>query len=785
MTVQNQFLNSVARGAVIIAVLASAPAFAQSSNEQAAEQGGLEEIVVTATRRSESIQNVGLAVTSLNAADLAKSGVVNTQDIAAVVPNMSVNYGVGNVAFNIRGIGSNEFSTNLDSPVATQVDEVYISKVFMTGLFNFDIERVEVSNGPQGTLFGRNTTGGTVNIYTRKPTSELGAGGTLEYGNYQRFRAEAYVNAPLAEGLNARVSGYLIHQGEGYYDNLTLGTDEGYERKWALRGQLSYETGPTQFLLSLHHGKDTSTLAPYEGVGIYTPESYAAFNPGGGFANIGFLTPCAPYLAGRVSPADANCVRGNDGRYPGDADPYTSNGNQKHYADNRSTGGLFRIDHDFGGATLTSLSAYEHFRRDQSEVGDGSPDYGGTLLYWYTTMKQYTQELRLTSNGDGPWNYVVGAFYENDSLYDGDYLTFGSGPSPFLGGVKTSFRQKLDALAFFLHNNVELTPTLRLIAGARYNRERVEINGGNCFGTGSTGSGPSNRDRGEENPTSGCLAVLSTSDLVEGGNVRKDDNVSFKIGYEWRPETNAFDALLLYGNVATGFRSGGFSAVLADSQPAFTSLKPEEVTSYELGFKSELADRSFRLNGAVFHYVFKNGYLSVDTDTSIVPVTINAAKIKAFGAELSAVWAPAQGLQISASGGWTDAKIKSDLTSAGVSLYNNRPVNSPRFTFSTSADYTYPVSDGLKLNLNVNANARSTQYLETSNIPSTREPGYWLVNASIGLAEMDDRWSLTAYVNNLGNEEYRSYVNDLFSFGWTLNQYGLPRTYGLRATAKF
>jgi len=790
MTFRGHLHGSVAAGVVIIMTCAAAPGRAQlSDGAQAAGEtqgGGLGEILVTATRRAESLQNVGLAVTSVNAADLAKSGVVNTQDIAALVPNMSVNFGIANVAFNIRGIGSNEFSSNLDSPVATQVDEVYLSKVFMTGLFNFDIERLEVSNGPQGTLFGRNTTGGTVNFYTRKPTDALSAGGMLEYGNYEMLRAEAYVNAPLAPGLNARVSGYTIQQGRGFYRNLTLGTDEGYERKWALRGQLAYDAGDTRVLLSAHYGEDNSSLAPYEGAGIYTPQSYAQFNSGGGFANIGLLTPCAQYRVGPVSPGDRNCVRGNDGRLPGDNDPFTSNGNQKHHANNRSAGGYLRIDHDLGSATLTSISAYEYFKRDQSEVGDGSPDYSGTLLYWYTTIDQFTQELRLTSNGTGPWSYVLGAFYERDSLDNGDFLTFGSGATPFLGGVKTDFRQTLDAFALFAHNNVDLTPTLRLVAGGRYNREKVSISGTNCFGAGAAGgAGARGRDAGEESPSSGCLAVLSDSRLVPEGSTRTDDNVSFKLGYEWRPLVAGLDSLLVYGNVSTGFRSGGFNAVLADAQASFTSLKPEEITSYELGFKSEMADRRLRLNGAVFHYIFSNGYLSIDTPSSIVPITVNAAAIKAFGAELGATWAPVDGLRLSMTGGWTDAKIKSDITSAGVSLLNNRPVNSPEFTLSSGADYSRPLNDRLKINANINGNYRSTQFLEVSNIPSTREPGYWLVNASLGIAQIDDRWSLTAFVRNLGDKQYRSYVNDLFSFGWTLNQYGPPRTFGLRAAAKF
>lgn len=778
--------KNVKCGAIIAVLLGTAfpyspSSFAQESGPENVSSGGLEEIVVMARRRAESLQNVSLSVRAVKGDDLREQGIVNTQDVAAGMPNVSVNYGLTGAAFNIRGIGSNEFQTNLDSPVAIHVDEVYLSKVFMSSLFMFDIERVEVTSGPQGTLFGRNTTGGTVNFYTRRPTQELEIGGKVSYGNYDTFRGEGYISGPLTDKLSGRLSAFGVHQGDGYFRNLTLGETEGYDRKWAVRGQLAWAGEDTDVLFSAHYGRDTGTVFPYEGVGIYTPESVAAFNPGGGFGNIGLLTPCAQRSIGRISGADTGCVRGHDGgQIPGDDDPYTSNGHHKHDVDSTSGGGFLKLDHDLGSATLTSLSAFEYFERSQSEVGDGSPTYDGTWLFWYTEIKQYTQELRLTSNDSGRWDYVVGAFYQHDDLANGDYLTFGAGDTPALGGLKTAFDQSVDAIAFFTHHNVEVTPELKLVAGGRYNWERTSIDGGTCFGAGIVGL-----DEKERSPATGCLAVLSDSSAIPSGNVRKDNNVSFKLGMDWTPEVDGFESVLIYGNVSTGFRSGGFNAGFADSQETFTSLEPEKITSYEIGFKSETEDRTFRLNGSLFHYEFTDGFINVDTETSIVPITINAAKIKTFGAELSMNWLPVENLAINASGGISDAKIKTDATAAGIPLLNNRPVNAPKYTFAAGFDYVIPVGADMQIDTSVNANWRSAQFLETSNVPATRQDDYWLVNASLALSDSDAGWSLTAWVHNLTKSKYLTYVNDLPGFGWTLNVYGPPRTYGLTAGFEF
>lgn len=476
--------------------------------------------------------------------------------------------------------------------------------------------------------------------------------------------------------------------------------------------------------------------------------------------------------------ASPGCVRSNDGGNPGDADPYTSNGHHVHPINNKSIGGMARIDHDLGFATLTSITDYEDFRRDQSEVGDGSPIYNGTWLFWYSQLKQFTQEVRLTSNGSGPWSYVVGGFYEHDKLATRDYLTVGSGNTPALGGYFTDTDQTTDALSVYTNHKFAVTDQLKLVGGLRFNHEIYDIAGGTCAGSGLVGTLI-------QRPSSATCAYVADSALLQGGTRNPDDNLSFKAGAEWSPELGDgfVNSLLLYTSVSTGYRSAGYNSDLTSEQESFTKLKPEKITAYEVGFKSQSAHNSFRLNGSLFHYNFENGIIRVDQG-GLVPVTVNAARIETWGAELNAVWQPVRGLQLSAAGGWLDARIKSDLTSGGVSLQGNRPVNSPEFTFNGDLNYAVPVGD-YKIAADINANWRDAQYLETSNKPAIREAPYWLVNASLNAGPLEGRWQAGLWIKNLTRTAYRTYTNDLVGFGWLLNLYGAPRTYGVSVSFKF
>lgn len=252
------------------------------------------------------------------------------------------------------------------------------------------------------------------------------------------------------------------------------------------------------------------------------------------------------------------------------------------------------------------------------------------------------------------------------------------------------------------------------------------------------------------------------------------------MGVQWKPQIDSdfVDNLMVYGNVSTGFRSGAFNAEYASPQLALTSLKPETLTAYEAGFKTELGGRRVQLNGAVFRYDFRDGFINVDSASSPIPITINAANIKTYGIELDTRILVTTGLELTGSVGWLDSSIRSDISAGGQSLKGNRPVNSPRWTASGGVFYTHPLTHGVKLDLSLNANYRSSQYMEAVNAPSNLEPGYWVVDGRVGIAEIDSRWTISAWVKNLTKSQYRIYVNDLPAFGWVLNVYGPPRVFG-------
>lgn len=724
----------------------------------------VDDIIVTAQKREQSVQDVGIAISVLNSDALTVRGITQVADVGIHIPNVQVNFASDTVSMNVRGIGQSEFATNFDPPVAINVDEVYFSKTFMTGLLLFDIDRVETLKGPQGTLFGRNATGGAVNLYTRKPTDRFQSGGTIGYDNYRTLRTEAHVSGPVTRNLSFRISGMYNHQGKGFYRNLILGTRDGKEQRGAVRGQLKWDDGVTTAHLTLSFGKDTSVYAPYEGVGVFTPESLAAGAP----------MFCPAYLAGRATGADPNCVRLLDARNPGDNDPYTSTNNLRHKADSEGYGAVFRLEHDLGSSTLTSISSYQHFRRQFQGDSDATPT--PTIdEYWRAHIDQFSQELRLGGNMGG-WNYVLGGYYEHDNFKSRDFLAIFGGAAP---GFYSPTHQRVDALAAFFHNEVGVTGNLKLIAGMRYTKEKVSIDSSTFAFTGVSGA--------KIPAPETIVALLAASDALPNGDSQTHNAVTYKIGVEWAPPiaSPVVDKMMMYGHISTGFRTGGFNSEFAASQSAFTELSAENLTAYEAGLKSTLFDRKVTANLALFHYDFSDGFINVDSATSPVPVTINAANIKSYGAEFELSLRPVSGLSINNTVGWLDSKIASRISSGGQSLFNNRTINSPRWSYAVDANYEVPLSGKLKLAASVNANWRSSQFLEAANTPNSREGGYWLLGGRIAIGADDDRWSLSLWGKNLTKSVYRTYVNDLPGFGFLLNVYGQPRTYGASLSFQF
>lgn len=764
---KNTTYKNMRTGALLFGTTACMFAIPSRADTVSPSATRLTEVVVTAQKRKQSEEDVALSMSALTNQDLARLNVHTTRQIGVTVPNVQVNYGAGMVSYNLRGIGVNFFATNLDPPVATYVDGVYLSKTYMSAFVPFDIARVEVLKGPQGTLNGSNTTGGSVNFYTKKPTRTFHAGLSLEYGNYDNRRIDSYISGPLmGDTLTGRIAGFYQDQGTGYYWNTVRHTSQGKPKLGAMRAELQWHLAGTTALAEFNFGRDESNRAPYQGVGIVTPASLAAGHP----------QFCPQYLNGTVTGATADCVRATDGLNPGTANPFVSQAIMPNVANNTAIGGSLRVEQLIHRATLESLTAYQTFVRAEQEDSDGSPLYT-VDVYWYQNFDQFTQELRWISPNESWGNYVIGAFYEHDHLTNGDYLTVAHAQAP---GYYSPFEQKVDAFAAYGHSQIRITRSFAAVLGVRSDSERTTIDGGTYAASGM-------RTLGARTMPTTIIVPLAVSSGLPNHGGRTDRNVSWKAGFQWTGKRlpKLFNHVLLYVDAETGFRSGGFNADFAALQQAFTTLSPERILEYEAGFKTVLADDSVLINGSIFHYDYQNAFINVDSAAAPIPITLNAGDIRANGAELNVHWRPFAGLDLNATGGWLDSHIRSHISSSGIDIYGDSPVNSPKATASGRASYDFPVTENIDATLSTDVNWRSGQYLYVPNDPANYEHPYAVWNAIATLNGGNGRWSVSLWGHNLANTQYRTYVNDLRGFGWMLNVWGRPRTYGVTVRLKY
>ena len=750
------YLTSAILTAFSIGVAAQEPPKKNKNNAK------IERIVVTAQKRVESVQDIGISMSAFNDTDLADMNIGESVDIAGQIPNVQVNYGFGQNSFSIRGIGINEYAANNDAPVATHIDEIYQSKSFMITLGIFDVQRIEVLKGPQGTLFGRNTTGGSVNFITNKPSDDFEAAINYSFGSYNTHKAEAFISDALSENVAGRLSGFVTKQNKGVADNTINGkTDDiGKIDEMAMRGQLAWELDETSVLLTAHYGKDKSELFPYQAIGA---------------VDVNDLTKmCPQYLDGTITGATLGCINPVTGANEGDTDPFTSQQNLYPKNNNTAWGTSLHVDMETSFGQFTSITAFESFERDFQEDADNTP-IRSIDVYYYNEIEQFTQEFRLAVEGDN-YHYLVGLFYERDDYVNLNALDLTDHPA-FGFITNNDFVQNVDALAAFVHSEFNLTNELQLIAGLRYTDEKTVFNGQHYVGGGEFLTDVINQHSSE------VIAVLATSDNIDGGNERNDSNLSYKLGLEW----SVANDMLLYTSLSTGFRSGGFNGGFPFTQAELTSFEAEEMTAYEIGFKSTLADGQLQFNASTFLYDYENLQVNVDIPGSLAPATTNAADSRTIGAEFDLYWKPNEQWDIKLGAGYLDAEFNSDLfiTAGGTNLKGSRPPNSPKFTLNTMRRYKNSIGNKLNIRATTNISWRDEQHLETENKPSNLVDAYSITDVRITLFPDSEEWEVSVWGKNVFDEQYITYVNDLPSFGLILNIYGAPATYGISVNYKW
>lgn len=751
----------------------------------AAESSLLDEIIVTAQKREQSVQDVGIAISVITGNDLRENGTDQAQDLYALVSNVGLqNIGGGGVPIIIvRGIGLQSLRVNDSPTTAFYVDEVYQTSVVSAEWTIFDLERVEILKGPQGGLYGRNALGGAVQIISAAPDLDAGNNGYLQlgYGEYSETEVEAASEFGLGKIAALRIAGRWVKSGDAAYRDITLARNRGDEDRYALRAMLRVAPSETaDILVKVHGGRDDSELPPLRPMGIYadigTGAALGRPDVSLGFLNgilgLGLGDPlCSSVRNGQgMDPASCADISGaTQDDYPISADRLLSPSGFPAHRQTDWAGASVNMTFDFGAYTLQSITAYDSIDYRRIVDFDGTPAIHQHIDYG-TEIDSFSQEARLFYDGDSV-SWVLGVSYGEDELVESSLLSVADGVLPLLfsGGVFSpqDYDQDTTALALFGHAEWAVTSSVKLIGELRYTDAEKTFVGGSLIGF----------------PDGSTVPFVSTDDSVDF------QSPSGKIGVEWA----ANESTLWYGNISRGFKTGGFFGGFATSVEQLQPFDEETVLAYEAGFKTQLADDRIRLNGSVYYYDRRDVQQNAGDPTSAVQIkrVANIGDVKARGAELDFTWVPNDNLVLRIGLGTTDSEVSSSnfVQSASLPLLPDASVegtNTPNYSkFSANflARYGQTFAGAMEWFAQVDGRYRSesdlsiiTDPIET---PIFREPAYILFNLRLGIGRGSGRWQLIGYLENAGDEAYRTTVRNDGTFG-VYELYGQPRTWGLR-----
>ncbi len=714
----------------------------------------LEEVTVTANRREESAQSVPISITAISAESLEAARVEGVRDLAFTTPGLQIaNRSAAFVPY-IRGIGSLDVSGGQETAVAVYVDGVYLSSVWGAHMSFNSIDRVEVLKGPQGTLFGRNATGGLIHVITKDPGQESVIRGSASYGNFNAIDAKIYAGGGISERVSADISAYYADQDESYTDNAFTGgatlegqRDYGARTKWIFQA-----SDATKLTFSADFANRRSGLGDNRAL---LEGSVSNFGPLGVF----------------TSPAN----RGD------------SQINHPVFHEVKSWGAMAKVEHSFANFDFVSISAYRGIDGLGSFDNDGTPAPLVNVSNRFE-VRTLTQEFQLLSNSDSSFRWIVGGFYMDDShgyIRPGGLLLSGAAFfgllgafDPALAGAPGAFgpahQIETQSAALFAEGTYSFSDATRLTVGLRYTQDKKQLVGGTEFFTGLgalTGV----------NPTLYTFVPTPTA-----------EDTFKKPTWRLVVEHDVNDDSLLYGSYNRGYRSGSYNTVSVDR----LSVKPEIVDSIELGWKNQLLDNRLRLNAAVFYTDYQDLQIAVSNATGQRLLNVASATIK--GLELEGEARVSEGLSLTfgleyLNTEFTDfdpsvvppctARNSAGTTVAdpGCNVVGNQLMRAPEFQMNAGFRYSHAISNGL---IGVDGNIAWTDKFPWEIDNRLWEDSYTVANASVYWAAPDDRYTVRVFAKNLFDEEYDSFVVGQAGLN---DQYALapPRTYGIEFGFKF
>lgn len=723
-----------------------------------------DEIVVTAQKREQSINEVPMSITALSGDDLLERGVEQVADFARTVPAFTYSESrVGTPIYTLRGVGFNDIALGGRPTVSVYVDEVPIPFAIETRGGFLDLERAEILKGPQGTLFGQNATGGAINLIAAKPTDVYAAGVKLEYGRFNAITAGGYMSGPLSETLRFRIA--VEHENSGAWQEGYL-TDRENGDQNLTTGRFLLEWTPTDRLtvgLNANGYIDRSQSQAPQLSGIF---------PG--------IPPAAPFIPGLLGIPNP------------EEDNRLAEWTPDDYNRNNEFGQInLRLDYDLtDDLTLTSLTSYSAYDQDQT-VDVDAQSIIGLQQRTIGSIESFFQEVRLGGNIFDRAYLTLGFNYAYDETREFNFddisqSTLGVGTGLLTFNLRND--QDITTVAGFGNIEIDLTDSLSAHAGVRYTNSDNEFTGCSLDSGDGTASAffvnvlmlPA---PGDGNCFSFDLATFSFPLIM---TPLEEDNVSWRFGLNW----DATDTLKLYGNVSRGFKAGGFPTLAATAAVQYEPTVQEQLTAYEIGFKASPAD-ALQINGALYYYDYVDKQvLGFTVDPVFGPLLRlnNVPESEVLGAELQVQWSPIEGLNVNGAASYVDSEVTSDFLSQNAfgidANFRGEPFpNAPKWQLAGDASYQWPVSQGLEAFVGVSANYQSETNSEFGESPELDIDDYALVDLRAGVEGGDGRWRLSGWVRNVGDQYYWTFAsktNDTF-----IRYTGRPRTYGATLTVSF
>lgn len=714
----SKFMGLVTCSVVAVTV----PAAAQ---EAAPDAGGIEDIVVTAQKREQNLQDVPVAVSAVSGEALTEKGITQFSDLTQVSPSLTLTVGVqpANSSVVLRGVGTLAFSTGVEPSVAVVIDDLPVLQQAQAFSNMSDIERIEVLRGPQGTLFGKNSSAGVINISTRAPGKDVEGFANASVSSDGQYLAEGAVNVPLADGVAVRVGGFW-QQTDGFIENLNTGNAQGGNKAWGLRARLRADVSD-DVTLDLTFRRTHDRIRP--------AQTFRTVPVGGRIFNVDILAN----IAG-ITPGPEN-----------DKIRYTFD----QYSENDTTAVGAKLEWDLGTASLISVTGYQKWKYFTFIDADNlaAPVFGsadGVYNLSPFSSRMWTQELRLASDGGGSFQYLAGLYF-SDGKTRRNFLRYPFGSAQANDWTANNGTR---TYAAFAQLSYDLTDTTHVDVGARYSREKIFVD----F-----------VDRVLPVPAPAAGNCLT---LCQGDSARN------RFTYKVSVRQDLTDGVMVYASYATGYKgqaydiSSGFNPTKAANP-----VRPETSKAYEIGLKSRFLENRAQLNLAVFRTDYRDfqaqSQVQLPNGTNAFNLS-NVGKLRTQGVEVEATVKPVEALTLSATAAYTDAEMTEFLRAqcypgqtatlgcvGGLqNLSGKRPPNSPKFRYTLSAGYDDSISAALHAFVQMDWRHQSATGYDLLQNPVAFQRGFGIFDAALGVREVDDRYRVTLFVKNLFDKAYAATI---------------------------